>query len=64
MREGIVKLIIKCELDEAHFAPWEEMTPEQQAFFRNQYTHCDGGGVMGSWCRGCDFCDSMVEEKD
>lgn len=56
MRTGTVNLIITCALNKKYFAPWDELTPEQQAMFNDKSTQCDGLGDFGWWCIGCDFC--------
>lgn len=63
MRSGEFVLVIECELDGVFFAPWEELTEEQQSVFNYHSTNCDGSGSMGTWCRGCDFCCLMETEE-
>lgn len=58
-------LDITCELNSEYFQDWNDLTEEQQAMFDDKATRCDGGGRMGVWCVGCDFCsDYEFEDYD
>lgn len=65
MRTAEVTMVIECALEKEHFAPWEKLTPEQRALFNDKTTNCDGIGVFGWWCAGCDFClDIGIDNVD
>ena len=57
-RTAIVKLIIICELDQEYFAPWDELSPEQQAIFTDRSCKCDDENDFGPFCIDCDFCEN------
>ena len=70
MRKGVIEVTVVCELDQEYFAPWEDLTLEQQAIFKKRSTNCDGVGYLSQGCVGCDFChdteleDWYLEEKE
>lgn len=69
MRHAEVVINITCKLDEKHFGPWENLSPERRAVFDHHKTLCDGCGQLGPWCSDCHFCHEyeiidIEEESD
>jgi len=62
MRKATIQLDIECQLDEAHFAPWYKLTPEQRKAFEKEFPNCEDSGAMSDWCELCPFCVSFTEE--
>ncbi len=61
MRNHSIVIDITCELNQEYFGVWKDLTDERRTMFEDFPTHCDGGGVMGEWCRNCKFCYTYEE---
>ena len=61
MRNHVIVIDITCKLSQKYFKAWKYLTAKQRAAFENHPTRCDGGGVIGTWCKGCKFCYAYEE---
>lgn len=63
-RTETFNLEITCELDNEYFGDWDSLSPEIKAFWdkAHQKPHCEGEGVIGTWCRHCPWCANFDAE--